>query len=182
MIARLFRHPSLTVALESAFSLMQDSLSFAPTLEIQHFRLIAMRIAYEQLPLNYASHLIHTSRIEQAIETLEGGRGLLFSEMRGLRTSLDQLRAIDVPLAEKFADINRELEKLTTTTVPSGVWLANNGAEAQDGMDLFGHLVMKQQKLTKERNRLILQIQKLPGLEEFLVVPSFDTLRSAAAY
>ena len=52
--ARLFGHPSLTAALESAFSLMRDSLSFAPTLEIQHFRLVAMRITYEQLPLNYA--------------------------------------------------------------------------------------------------------------------------------
>src|SRR5579863_7042471 len=127
MIARLFRHPSLTAALESAFSLMQDSLSFAPTLEIQHFRLVAMRTEYEQLPLNYASHLVHTGQIEQAIETLEGGRGLLFSEMRGLRTSLDQLHAINAPLADKFADINRDLEILTTTTVSPGVWLKNSG-------------------------------------------------------
>jgi CHAT domain-containing protein len=180
-LARLLRHPSVSAAYESAFSLMQDSLAFAPTLEIQHFRLVAMRGAYEQLPLNYASHLVHVGQIDQAVETLEGGRGLLFSEMRGLRTSLDQLSAIDPPLAEKFADINRDLETLTTTTVSPGVWLNNGGAEAQDTMEPFGHFVIKRRKLTEEREGLISHIRTLPGLKAFLMDPSFDTLRSAAA-
>jgi len=179
--ARLLAHPSITAACENAFSLMQDSLAFAPTLEIQHFRLVAMRDAYEQLPLNYASHLVHIGQIEQAVETLEGGRGLLFSEMRGLRTSLDQLRAIDSALAEKFADINRDLETLTTTTVSPEAWLNNGGAEAQDTMEPFGHFVIKQRKLTDERDGIISHIRTLPGFEAFLMDPSFDTLRSAAA-
>src|SRR5579863_10315631 len=48
-------------------------------------------------------------------------------------------------------------------------------------MEPFGHLVIKQQKLTEERNKLVSQIRTLPGLESFLMVPSFDTLRSVAA-
>jgi CHAT domain-containing protein len=40
---------------------------------------------------------------------------------------------------------------------------------------------VKQRKLLDERNSLIVRIQALPGFESFLMAPSFDTLRSAAA-
>ena len=95
--ARKLRHPSTLTAYETAFSLMQESVSFAPTLEIQHFRLVTMRDEYEKLPLDYASYLVQIGQLNQAIETLERGRGLLWSEMRGLRTSIDQLRAVNLP-------------------------------------------------------------------------------------
>jgi CHAT domain-containing protein len=120
-------------------------------------------------------------QIEQAVETLERGRGLLFSEMRGLRTSLDQLRAVDTPLAGEFANINRELETLTTTTVSPHVSLNYSGAEDHNEMDPFGHLVMKLRKLREERKGLILHIRTLPGFDRFLIAPSFHALRSAAA-
>jgi hypothetical protein len=65
--AQLLTHPSITAAYESAFSLMQASMAFAPTLKIQYFHLVAMCDAYEQLLLNNASHLVHIGQIEQAI-------------------------------------------------------------------------------------------------------------------
>ncbi|KAI0283874.1 CHAT domain-containing protein [Russula brevipes] len=138
--ARAYKHPSTSTAYENAMSLMQDSLSFAPTLEIQHFRLVEHD--FKRLPLDHASYQVHIGQLEQAIETLEQGRGLLWSEMRGFRTSIEQLRA---------------------------------------EMDPFGRLVVKHRKLLDERNSLIVQIQALPGFESFLMAPSFDTLRSAAA-
>ena len=48
-------------------------------------------------------------------------------------------------------------------------------------MDLFGHLVVRQRKLVDDHNKLISQIQVLPGFETFLKSPSFDNLHSAAA-
>jgi hypothetical protein len=93
---------------------MQESLTFAPTLEIQHFRLVAMHDAYSTLPLDNVSYQVHKGQPKEAIETLERGRGLLWPEMRGLRTSMDQLRIGDAHLAEKLADVNRNLEALTT--------------------------------------------------------------------
>ncbi|KAI0296883.1 hypothetical protein BC826DRAFT_1127639 [Russula brevipes] len=178
--ARAYKHPSTSTAYENAMSLMQDSLAFAPTLEIQHFRLVEMRDYHEKLPLDHASYRVHIGQLEQAIETLEQGRGLLWSEMRGFRTSIEQLRAVDLPLAEKFAAVNWELEALTTSG-SSSVWM--NGGETDDSkeMDPFGRLVVKQRKLLDERSSLVTQIQALPGFESFLMAPSFDTLRSAAA-
>jgi CHAT domain-containing protein/tetratricopeptide (TPR) repeat protein len=180
MTARAYKHPSASTAYENAISLMQDSLVHAPTLEIQHFRLVDMRDEYEKLPLDYASYQVHIGQLEQAIVALEQGRGLLWSEMRGFRTSIEQLRAVDLPLAEKFAAVNRNLEELTTSG-SSSVWM--DGGETNDSkeMDPFGRLVVKQRKLSDERKSLIVQIQALPGFESFLKTPSFDTLRSAAA-
>ena len=178
--ARYTRHPSTLNAYETTISLMQESLSFAPTLEIQHFRLVAMRGEYEKLPLNYASYLIQTCQLKGAIETLEQGRGLLWSEMRGLRTSVDHLRVVNLPLAEAFAALNRDLEALTISGFPA-VWMGDGQVVGHEAMDPLGHLVVKQRKLVEERDRLISQIRAQPGFHSFLVPPSFDTLRSAAA-
>ena len=131
------------------------------------------------LPLHYASHQINIGQLEQAIETLERGRGIIWSEMHGLHMSIDQLCLINLPLAERFAAVNNELEALTTTS-SAGIW-PNKSQSDNDGlMDLISWLVIKQRALVAERERLISQIQSLLGCETFLMTPSFDTLRPAA--
>jgi len=179
VLARGYRHPSTSTAYEKAISLMKDSLAFGPTLEIQHNCLVSGRCSYETLPLHYASHQIDTGRLEQAVETLERGRGLLWSEMRGLRISIHQLHLVNLPLAERFEAINNDLEALTTSG-SAGIWLNDGQVDSGELMDPFGRLLIKQRALVAERDTLISQIQSLPGFETFLTTPSFGTLRSAA--
>src|SRR5712671_6599201 len=106
--ARTFGHPSTSAAYDCAMSLIQDTLMFAPTLDVQHSRLVAMRNSYETVPLDSASHHIHEGRLQEAIETLERGRSLLWSEMRGLRTSIDQVRVVNPHLADEFKAVNKK--------------------------------------------------------------------------
>jgi len=179
--ARHFRHPSTSTAYESAISLMKDSLAFGPTLEIQHHRLVLRRVDYETLPLDHASHQIHIGQLEQAVETLERGRGLLWSEMRGLRMSIHQLGLVNLPLAKRFAAINNDLETLTTSS-SAGIWPNEGQGDSDELMDPIGRLVIKQRALVAERDTLISQIQSLPGFETFLTTPPFDSLRSAAEH
>ena len=179
--ARYYRHPSTSTAYESAISLMKVSLEFSPTLEIQHNRLVTWRIDYETLSLDYASYQIDMGQLEQAVETLERGRGLLWSEMHGLRTSIDQLRLVNLPLAERFAAINNDLEALTTSS-SAGIWPNDGQVDSDELMEPIGRLVVKQRILVAERDKLISQIQSLPGFGTFLTTPSFDTLRSAAEH
>ncbi|KAF8461958.1 CHAT domain-containing protein [Russula ochroleuca] len=176
-IARNSGHSSTSAAYDCAISLMQDTLTFAPTLDIQHTRLVAMRDRYENLPLDHASYHVSAGQLRQVIETPERGRGLIWSEMRGFRTSIDQIRATDLHLADGFTAVNRDLETLTST-------ISSNSNDDDGGfvrMDPFGRLVVKQRKLLDDRYKLILQIQALPGLETFLKSPSFDNLHFAAA-
>ena len=179
-LARHFGHSSVSSAYESAMSLSQSSLAFAPTVPVQQARLVGMGATCGRMPLDYASYQIGTGCVEQAIETLERGRALLWSEMRGFRSSIDQPISSHQILAERLTFLNRELETLTVSAMP-GVDVDDGGLEGNDRMDPFCRLVTKQRKLSKERDALLSQIRCLPGFESFLTPPSFDALRSAAS-
>ncbi|KAH9041480.1 hypothetical protein EDB83DRAFT_2318223 [Lactarius deliciosus] len=181
-LARAFSHPTTLTAYKTAISLMQKSLSFAPTVSIQHAHLVTLREDCQSMPLDYASFQIDFGRFEEAIEILEQGRALLWSEMRGFRTPLAQLTEEELPLATRFTEINRELEALTISVTPSGRPEKEDGVvQGIDRTDPFGRLVVERQRLMEERNALILQIRGQLGFEGFLKAPSFTTLRTAAS-
>src|SRR6266702_3135387 len=181
--ARLHAHPSILSAYKKAMTLMQETLIFSPTLQIQHFHLVkAFREFGGSLPSDYASYQIQMGQPKQAIETLERGRSLLWSEMRGLRTSTNQLRATDPALADKFTAINRNLEMVTMSITQSeSIEIGDGEASNREGTDQFGRLLVHQRRLLEERDSLISDIQVIPGLENFLKPPSFDDLNSAAS-
>ncbi|KAI0302858.1 CHAT domain-containing protein [Multifurca ochricompacta] len=180
--SRVSGHHSTMSAYQNAMSLLQNCLVFAPTIETQHHRLVATRWM-SRIPLEYASYLISVGRLEQAIEALEQGRALLWSEMRGLRTSIDQLREKKPELALRFAKVNQDLEALTTSISRSQSETVEVGEGAKDGewFDAFGRTLNEQRKLLEERDGLISRIQELPGLQDFSKTLSYDALRDAAS-
>jgi CHAT domain-containing protein/tetratricopeptide (TPR) repeat protein len=179
---RGYMHPSTSIAYETAMSLLQETLVFCPTLQTQHHRLSQAFIEGERLPLDYASYQIQNGQVKQAVETLERGRALIWSEMRGLRTSTDQLRAADPALADKFADINQRLEAVTMSVAlgdDNEIGRSETGTGHREHS--IGHLVLAQHRLLEERNTLIAHIQSLPEFEHFLKPPSFEFLNSATS-
>ncbi|KAI9449393.1 hypothetical protein F5148DRAFT_1153151, partial [Russula earlei] len=83
---------------------------------------------------------MRAGRFHRAVEILEQGRALIWSEMRGLRTSVDQLRAADSRLADKLVAVNGELEMLLLTSDTDG---------GDDGWEewIKWSLLVKQRKL-----------------------------------
>ena len=180
-VARRDRHSSVSTAYGCAVSLMQDTLLFAPTLQLQHTTLATSEDTHS-MPLDYASYQVDLGQLQEAIETLEKGRALLWSEMRHLRASIDQISKADPDLGRKFAAVNRDLEELTKSIPPSHKVSVDDGAvDGLRAVDPFGRFLLKQRGLLKERDKLISQIQGLPGFDSFLASPSFDTLRSSAS-
>src|SRR6267142_4871762 len=174
---------SISTAYERAMSLMQDCVILAPNLHLQHSQLVAMLQVIEKLPLDYASHLINIHQHGQAIEILERGRALLWSELRGLRTAIQHIAGVDPLLADKLTTVNRNLEKLTMSVFPSGSSdVDGEGAEDNKWVDPYSRLLTEQRKLLEERDNIISQVRSLPGLHNFLMAPSFDALRSAASH
>jgi tetratricopeptide (TPR) repeat protein len=181
--ARLVMHPSVSIAYETAMSLLQETLVFCPTLQTQHLRLARAFIGGRRLPLDYASYQTQNGQVKKAIETLERGRALMWSEMRGLRTCTDQLRTADPALADKFADTNRRLELVTMSVARSDDGeIVYNETGAGRLEDSIGYLVPTQRRLLEVRSSLIAHIQSLPGFEHFLKPPSFAFLNSAASH
>jgi len=101
--------------------------------------------------------------------------------MQGLRTSIDRI-AFTLHLAEEFTMVNCELEMLTMSISLEIITNDDNGHEDGKRMDKFGHLVVRHGELLAKHDKLVSQIQALPGLKGFLKTPSFDTLRSAAVH
>jgi len=133
----------------------------------------------EVLPLDIASYHVGRGQLKDAIQALEQGRALIWSEMCGLRASIDQI-PVDSRLAREFTVVNKELEMLTMSA-SSHIWRNDNdGVEDGEGMGKFGRLVVCCHELLAKRKDLVSQMPALPGLEGFMKTPSFDTLRSAA--
>ena len=178
--ARLNKHPTTSIAYETAITLMEDTLLYAPTLETQHFQLLALRFDCEELPMEYASYEVGRGQLKGAIQALERGRALIWSELRSLRPSINQL-PVNSHLANEFTAINRELETLTISGTPGTVMNDKDGHEDGEGMDKFSRLVISHRKLLAKRSELVSQIREVPGFEDFMKTQSFDDLRSVAA-
>ncbi|KAN0141123.1 CHAT domain containing protein [Lactarius tabidus] len=181
-LARATQHQSVSTAYETAISSIQSALLLSPTLQLQHAILATVPDVICGIPLDYASYQVEQGQLEQAVEARERGRALLWTEMRHLRTSIDQLFDSDPELGEIFAAVNRELEELTKSIPPSRR-LGVDDVVADDlrAGDKFGYLLLRQRGLLKERDKLISQIRALPSFDRFMTSPSFDTLHSAAS-
>ena len=63
-LAQTHSHPSTSTAYHHALSLMQDDLTFIPTVDIQHSRLVEMRDNYKTLPLDCASYHVQIGQLQ----------------------------------------------------------------------------------------------------------------------
>ncbi|EJD03364.1 uncharacterized protein FOMMEDRAFT_85871 [Fomitiporia mediterranea MF3/22] len=111
-LARLHNHISTFTAYEATTSILQYALTINPTLREQHDFLLRNG-DYRMLALDAASYAIEKGQLEQAVEILEQGRGLLWSQLRGLRTPLDQLAEMNEGLADRFRDLLRLKKQLS---------------------------------------------------------------------
>ena len=137
-------------------------------LSYKHMHLAAMVEIIQKMPLDFVSHLVHTDQLEQAIVTLERGRALLWSELRGLRTSINHITAVDPQLAQKLTRINQDLEQVMMSVLPSGsTELSSNGTEDGGRSDPFGRLLMEQRKLLEKCDSIISEVRTLTGLQNF---------------
>ena len=159
---------------------MQASFVFAPTLHTQDAHLLSIKVE-NKIPLEYASYQVQTGRLE-AIQTLERGRALLWSEMCGLRTSIDPLSSAHPTIATKLTIINQDLETLMASIPPGSTGdIDEDGAPGEAGTDSFSNVLKKQRTFLNERNSLTSQIQGLLGFDNIFKMPSFDMLRTAAS-
>jgi hypothetical protein len=175
--ARFFKHPSTSLAYQNALSVMQSTLT-GPTVQTQHV-VIRNLGTHMRIPLDYASFLIERGQLELAVETLEQGRALLWSEMRGLRTSVDQLRTVDPALADKFRDLSEALEAVTTSmSLYENSETPPDTGGGHEETDVFSQTLKKQRRILQDRQA---QIRKLPAFDSFLKAVPFHTLRNAAS-
>ena len=122
------------------------------------------------IPLQYASYQTQAGQLNQAIETLERERALLWSEIRGFRTSINQIASANTHLTDESSIVNRELEAPTVTSLPNN--RVHGGDSVFHGIDPDGDLMMRLQTISGRREELISQVGAFPRhLPSTLYVP-----------
>ncbi|EJC98966.1 uncharacterized protein FOMMEDRAFT_95249 [Fomitiporia mediterranea MF3/22] len=184
-LARAFAHSSTSRAYEMAMSLLQRTLIVSPTLHSQH-DFLKGKSNYKTLSLEAVAYAVEGNRLEEAIEILEQGRALLWSQMRGFRTALDQLMETNRELAERFRGVSHQLESLATSSEESmsSSKVGNNGSlgsGVHTVQQSFDDMLKLKRQLSNEQEEIIKKIRRLPGFESFLAATPFKVLRQAAS-
>ena len=183
--ARSHDHESLPEAYKAAMSILQRALTTRPTLSAQH-KFLSDDSYYQTLALDAAASAIDKGEVHQAVEFLEQGRGLLWSQMRGFRTPLERLSQENRSLAERFEGCNRRLQALITSSESpvAKSEMEGNGSQAFSvslEKNSIDRLLVRMRQLHEEQESIIDEIRSLNGFEDFLRATPFGRLKQAAS-
>ncbi|EJC97783.1 uncharacterized protein FOMMEDRAFT_162602 [Fomitiporia mediterranea MF3/22] len=184
-VARSHSHHTTSRAYQKAMLLLQRALVVSPTLHAQH-DFLDQKHRYGSFALDIVAHAVEGNRLEEAIELLEQGRGLLWSQMRSFRTPLDRLAETNRELAERFRDIIRQLENLTTSSsvpqsISSSVESGSSILTMAREQKLFEEKIKLKERLSNEQEEITREIRRIPGFENFLEATPFKELQRAAS-
>ncbi|KAJ2932361.1 hypothetical protein H1R20_g4765, partial [Candolleomyces eurysporus] len=135
------------------------------TVDKRHQRLKVWKVSKDILLASNAA--IGLGEVEKALEWLERGRGLVWTQINSLRSPLDELRSHNPALASRLEAISRDLEiyggRAHEFGRPSAIIEEQSSSQAMEIMHT---------KLVKQRQELIETIRTtVPGLENFLQPP-----------
>ena len=134
----------------------------------------AMTAGSDGLARDAARCAIRSGRIDKAIELLEAGRSIFWSQVLSLRSPFDQLHKIAPELADKLQNIATQLEIGSHRDVFSEI-LDNKKKLSID------QEAARLNCLNKEWDQSIHEIRKLSGFEDFLHPSRLSSLKVAAS-
>ncbi|KDR81163.1 hypothetical protein GALMADRAFT_136203 [Galerina marginata CBS 339.88] len=167
-LCQKFNRSQLLDAYRTAIHLLSQVAGLEQTIESRHTNLLDI----SNISCSAAASAFDLGNPELAVEWLEEGRCLVWSQLNSLRTPLDALRAHDPAVAEEILKVSRALEN-----AGSRGELAISPLEAtmeqkmtiQD--EATSHI-----KLAKKWDKLLTDIRAIPDFEDFLRPPLFSNL------
>ncbi|KAG2150943.1 CHAT domain-containing protein [Suillus clintonianus] len=166
--AEKYNHDSALEAYQTLLHLLDIHLSTRSSVISRREAVSQLRLA-PALSGNAASFAIRRGELVTAVELLERGRALLWSQVSRLRTPTDQLHIARPLLAARFVALSEQLSPVTH----------GHGSDAADGA---AATCAKQQfeTLSKQWEAVVAQIRGVDGFSRFLLPPSYDDVRLAA--
>jgi hypothetical protein len=109
--SRRHQHESALEAYMTALELLHTSVAISRTLNTRYNRLsnCSPQASNGSLGPDAASLAIEKGDLEKAIELLELGRSILFTQLGQYRTPVDDLRKVDGSLADRFTRLSAQL-------------------------------------------------------------------------
>ncbi|KAF9254227.1 hypothetical protein L218DRAFT_886742 [Marasmius fiardii PR-910] len=103
----------LSEAYEHGIQFLRGYLTIGPTMRLQYTAL-SRNARILSLPIDAVSHFIQQDNVERAIEILDEGRSLLWSEGQRFRKPLLNNDQLDTTLVERFESTRTELQQIST--------------------------------------------------------------------
>ncbi|KAH7906863.1 CHAT domain-containing protein [Hygrophoropsis aurantiaca] len=173
-------HPSALKAYRRALNLLDRHILSTPSVALRHKALQEKQLVTQwhapSLASDAAACALREGSIELAIELLEQGRGLLWSQLARFRTSLNALSAVDEEgqqLAGEFERVSVLLDRRSSETIPSP------GNETRSRMSLEEE-ARRYRVISGEWDSLVEKIRAKKGFANFLQPIPYTELKGAA--
>jgi CHAT domain-containing protein/tetratricopeptide (TPR) repeat protein len=160
-VAEDFQHPTVLLAYETSLRLLIQHLAALPSLP-QH--LVILKDLTSSLAVDAFSACLRNSAPARAVELLEQGRGVFWSQLTRLHSPLDDV-TVSSPAGKTLADEFTRLALLIRDSLNS------------PGADQHERLC----HLNFELQTVVTNIRDLPGLSRFLLPSVFPDLQRAAS-
>jgi len=167
-LSNTHRLPQTLTAYGVVLDLIARIAGLDRTIQQRHTDLIDI----SSLTTSAASAAFSFGDVEKALEWLEQGRCLVWSQLDQLRTPLDDLRAHDENLGQRFSDISSALEVSGSRRGPEG--LSGDASLSQKiSLQDEAHLHIK---LSRQYSELLDEIRRIPKFHDFLRAPRASDL------
>ncbi|KAG1720704.1 CHAT domain-containing protein [Suillus lakei] len=166
--ASQYSHGTELEAYATSMQLLDTCMSATASISSRHS---AMKDFPRTLAVDAASCALHSGDVHRAVELLEQGRTLIWTQIARLRTPLDSLQthgAHAVTLMKRFRHLSSLLEK------PPVIYA--NGTQRVD----VEAEEARYRRLVEDWNRVVEEIRKIKGFSRFLLPPLFSDLQDAA--
>ncbi|KAF9254203.1 hypothetical protein L218DRAFT_886780 [Marasmius fiardii PR-910] len=167
----------LSEAYNYGIQFLRRYLAIGPTMRLQYDAL-SRDTEILSLPIDAASHFIQQNNIERAIEVLDEGRSLLWSEGQRFRKPLSYNDQLDANLVERFESTRTKLQKISTAEVTFKSY-SSNLAHTPMGLS-YNNVLPQKRKLLEDYDEILNCIQQNPGFEDYLQSSPFEKLKEAA--
>ncbi|PVF91415.1 hypothetical protein CPB86DRAFT_337782, partial [Serendipita vermifera] len=164
-VSSIINHDSLLAAYGCALDLLPLVAWLGLPIANRHQHLIKIGGIVREA----VSAAISADRYDKALEWLEQGRSIVWTQILQLRTPVDELREVNSALAGRLLQVAR---------------LLDHGSQLSDFSDESSSSLEEEErqyrKLTAEWESIIKQVQSLPGFKDFLRPLSSSQLRNMA--
>ncbi|PVF92133.1 hypothetical protein CPB86DRAFT_791449 [Serendipita vermifera] len=163
----MINHPSLLDAYECALDLLPLVAWLGLPIADRHQHLIKIG----GITRDAAAAAISAEQYDVALEWLEQGRSIVWTQILHLRTPVDRLREVNPELADRLLQVSQSLDQggQATDTLETNISLAEEKGR-------------QYRELTGEWESIIKQVRSLPGFEDFLRPLRSFQLKKAARY
>lgn len=110
--ARRWNHPSVLEAYRTSIQVLHMAVTIVSLMEMKHTRLTSEHSFHDSknLASDAAALALDQQQLGVAVELLEQGRGIMFSQLGQLRTPLEDLPVAQAEMAIKFGRLSSQLD------------------------------------------------------------------------